>query len=731
MKPRHWVPFGLLEPNKPRHFRETLRTVWRNRDSLPYAWRILRDGVCDGCSLGPRGLRDDVIPGMHLCTTRLGLLRLNTMAAFDSARLSDVASLKTLSEEELRGLGRLPYPFIREGNERGFRRVSWDQALDAIASRLRDVPGDRMGFFATSRGLTNETYYCFQKAARLLGSNHVDLCSRLCHAATVSGLGDTLGVGAPTCSLSDLIGTDLVVLLGTNLPNNQPVSTKYLERAKREGTRIVVVNPYREPGLERYWIPSVPRSALFGTSLMDDFFAVGVGGDIAFLSGTLKHLIELGALDERFIAERTNGFDALREHLDQLSWESLESSSGLPRAEIQRFAKLYASARSAVFVYSMGLTQHRFGSDNVRAVVNLALARGMLGRPKTGIMPIRGHSGVQGGGECGVEPSKLPGGALIGSEGQAVFERLWGHPIPRVPGRRAPALVDAAGRGEVDLLYSLGGNLLDTLPDREHAREALGRVRVRIHQDLVVNPSALIPADLVVLLPAQTRYEQPGGGTSTNTERRIRFSPEIAGHPQVGEALPEWEIPCRVARRLRPELADALSPRTSAEIRAEMAQVMPSYAGIERLSQKDESIQWGGAQLFTDGFRAMPDGRARFTRLELPETRVPEGFFYLTTRRGKQFNSMVYGKSDPLTGAGRDAVFMHESDAAKLGLATGDVVELRSETGTFRGKIWIAPVKPRTLQVFWPEGNGLIPRRYDPDSGEPDYNAYVQVGSSR
>jgi molybdopterin-dependent oxidoreductase alpha subunit len=730
MKPRHLVPFGLLEPHKPRHFRETLRVLWQNRDSLPYAWRILRDGVCDGCSLGPYGLRDNVIPGMHLCTTRLTLLRLNTMGALDPAALRDVRALERSSEAELRALGRLPCPLVREGDEPGFRAVSWDDALAAIATRLRGVPGERMGFFATSRGITNEAYYTFQKAARLLGSNHVDLCSRLCHAASVSGLSDTLGVGAPTCSLSDLIGADLVVLLGTDLPNNQPVATKYLERARREGTRIVVVNPYREPGLERYWIPSVPMSALFGTPLMDDFFQINVGGDIAFLSGVVKRLIELDAIDERFVAERTDGFYALRDHLAKLEWAAIEAAAGVPHADIDRFAKLYAGARHAVFVYSMGLTQHRFGSDNVRAVVNLALARGMVGRPKTGILPIRGHSGVQGGGECGVDPGKLPGGIPVGSEAQAQLEQLWGHSIPRQPGRRAPALVDAAGRGEVDLLYSLGGNLLDTLPDRDHARSALSKVRVRIHQDLVVNPSALIPAGLVVLLPAQTRYEQAGGGTSTNTERRIRFSPEIEGHPQVGTAKAEWEIPCVVARHIRPELASVLSPSGPAEIRHEMGRAMPTYAGVEELSEKGDWIQWGGPQLFREGFPNMPGGRARFSALELPDTAIPEGRFYLTTRRGKQFNSMVYRRDDPLTGAERDAVFMSPDDASRLGLDHGSPVELRSETGTFRGRVRVADVKARTLQVFWPEGNTLIPRRYDPDSGEPDYNAFVEVRSS-
>ena len=727
MKLRHLVPFGLAEPDKPRHYTDMAKSVWENRRALPYAWRILRDGVCDGCSLGPYGLRDNVIPGVHLCTTRLRLLRLNTMPALDPAPLSDVAALERLGEPGLRQLGRLGAPMLRERGDAGFHPISWDEALAGIGQRLRDVPGERMGFFATSRGLTNETYYAFQKTARLLGSNHVDLCSRLCHAATVSGLAETLGVGAPTCSLSDLIGADLVVLLGTDLANNQPVTTKYLHHAKKRGSRIVVVNPYREPGLERYWVPSIPQSALFGTGLMDDFFQVFVGGDIAFLSGVIKRLIELDAIDRVFVAERTRGFDELEADLGRRGWDEIERSCGLPRSEIDRFARSYAKAKTAVFVYSMGLTQHRFGVDNVKAVANLALARGMLGRPRTGIMPIRGHSGVQGGGECGVDPGKFPGGTAIGAEGHARFEAAWGHPIPREPGLRAPHMVEACSRGEIDLVYSIGGNLLQTLPDRDFVRAALERVPVRIHQDLVVNPSALIPGERVVLLPAQTRYEQRSGGTTTNTERRIRFTPEIEGHPSVGQARPEWEIPGQVAAAIRPGLADALRWPDTAAIRNEMADLMPAYAGVEKLEKAGDWIQWGGERLFSSGFPGMPEGRARFAALPLPETQVPEGQFYLTTRRGKQFNSMLYGARDPLTGAARAAVFVSERDADALGLADGARVRLRSETGQYEARVRRAPVKPRTLQVHWPEGNVLISRRYDPVSGEPDYNAFVEL----
>ena len=209
----------------------------------------------------------------------------------------------------------------------------------------------------------------------------------------------------------------------------------------------------------------------------------------------------------------------------------LEQRAGVSREEMQRFAEAYSKARSAVFVYGTGFTQHEFGVDNVKAVVNLALARGMFAREKCGIMPIRGHSGVQGGGECGSEPDTFPGGFSVNGDTARRFSNLWHHPVPSKPGLNVPDMIKAAHRGEIKFLYSLGGNLLETMPEPRFINEALAKVPVRVHHDIVLNTSMLVDAnETVVLLPGQTRYEQRTGGTSTSTERRIRFTPEMPGH---------------------------------------------------------------------------------------------------------------------------------------------------------------------------------------------------------
>ncbi len=728
--PAHWAswkPFGIGEQH-PNNFNEIARALWENRDQAGFAWRILSEGVCDGCALGVAGLHDWTMPGIHLCNIRLRLLRLNTMPALDIRVLENVAALRSRTSAELRDLGRLPYPMVRHAGEAGFHRVSWDEALTLIAGRIRQAGPDRIAFYLTSRGTPNETYYAAQKAVRAMGTNSIDNAARICHAPSTVALKAALGVAATTCSYSDWIGTDLLVFVGANPANNQPVTTKYMYFAKKAGTRIVLVNAYREPGMERYWIPSVIESALFGTRLADRTFLINTGGDIAFFNGALKHILERNLIDHGFVQGFTTGFEETKAAVEAMDWADLERQSGATTAEMRAFGELAGNARTAVFVWSMGSTQHVFGEDNVRAILNLGLTRGFVGRERCGLMPIRGHSGVQGGAEMGAYATAFPGGLPITPEHAARLSEQWGFPVPDRPGLTAPEMIDAAHQGALDVLYSAGGNFLETMPDPAYIEEALARVPLRVHQDIVLSSQMLVdPADTVVLLPAATRYETPGGVTQTSTERRIMFSPEIPGR-RIGEARPEWEIFLDLARRVQPDRADRLTYPNTQVLREEIARVVPMYEGIQHLRKTGDQVQYGGPHLCAGWRFPTPDGKAHFAPVPLPRVDVPEGMFRLSTRRGKQFNSMVQERKDALTGASRDAIFMNASDAAALGLREGDRVRLCSDHGTFEGRIKLAPVALRNLQVYWPEGNVLLdPARRSPQSRVPDYNAVVRI----
>jgi molybdopterin-dependent oxidoreductase alpha subunit len=727
LDPRNWAswrPFGI-GLRKPNNYLELWKAFRSVKGRRRYAWRILNQGTCDGCALGTQGMRDWTMDEIHLCNIRLRLLPLNTMPALNASLLGDVSGLVGKKSAELRELGRLPYPLLRRKGEPGFTRLAWDEALRVAADGLRDA---RLGAYLTSRGMPNENYYAAQKAVRALGTNSVDNAARICHSPSTVALKQTIGAAATTCSYTDWIGSDLIVFIGSNPSNNQPVAMKYLYHAKKAGTRVAMVNAYREPGMDKYWVPSNAESAVFGTKITDEFFGVNVGGDIGFLNGVLKHLIENEWVDKAFVDQHTSGFEDVRLALAEQSWESLEALSGASRDDMFRLAKLLGEAKSAVLVWSMGITQHSFGEDNVRSIVNLALARGFLGRDKCGLMPIRGHSGVQGGAEMGAYATGLPGGLPITPENAAKFTDMWGFEVPTTPGLTATEMIDAAHEGELDALISSGGNFLEVLPDPGYCREALSRLKLRVHIDIVLSSQMLVPSEGdVLLLPAQTRYEMTGGVTETSTERRIIFSPEVEG-PRIGEAWPEWKIFGELAAATRPDVSGNIRFSGTPRIREEIERAVPFYAGISGLKAFGDNVQYGGRHLFADGHFSTPDGRGRFSAVEPPALERPDGSFTVATRRGKQFNSMVHERLDGFNGATREAVLMSPYDADRLDLPDGTPVELRAGERTYEGKVLRAPMMPGNLQIHWPEGNVLLDEtRRSPQARIPDYNASVTV----
>jgi molybdopterin-dependent oxidoreductase alpha subunit len=719
------VPFGLGQ-TKPQHFAEIPIIAWKNRDNLSYAWKVLSQGVCDGCALGVAGFHDWTIDSVHLCMTRLQLLRLNTMPALDPRLLEDTAALQSMSNADLRELGRIPFPFARRRGQRGFSRISWTDALQRIAARIKSSNPQRIAFYLTSRGITNETYYVAQKVARFLRTNNIDNAARLCHSPSTGAMKATLGVGASTCSYRDWWGTDLLIFFGSNPANDQPVSVKYIHEAKQTGTKVVLVNPYREPGMDRYWVPSIASSAVFGTDIADHWFPVAQGGDVAFLYGVLKCLIDRGEYDHSFVGNHTTGFEEIVHAAARLAWSDLEAGSGLPRASMEEFARLIARAKTAVLVWSMGITQHRWGADAVQMVLNLGLMKGFVGREKCGLMPIRGHSGVQGGAEMGAYATALPGGKPVTAGNAAALSAIYGFDVPPSPGLSAPEMIEAAHRGDLDVLYAIGGNFLRALPDPNYVEQALERVPLRVHQDIILTDQMLLDsAEETILLPAQTRYEQEGGGTETTTERRIAFSPQIPR--DLGEARAEWRILRDLAVEVYPDRAHLLGCDSGQAIREEIAKVVSFYAGIETLKESGESVQYGGARLCEGWKFPTPDGKAHFRAPALPDTSRETGTFHCSTRRGKQFNTIVYAETDPLTGAERDAVLMSVDDASRLHLQNGDPIKLKSDTGEFQGRVFLAPIGDGNLQVHWPEGNVLLAGGRRDAAGVPDYNAVVRI----
>ncbi|MGQ4667921.1 FdhF/YdeP family oxidoreductase [Metabacillus halosaccharovorans] len=742
-QPKHWVspiPFGLGKV-KPHHFRDTMKVAWDNKDNIGYATRILTQGVCDGCALGVSGLQDQTLKGPHMCTTRMNVLRLNTMPALKEEVVhADIDELRKYSSTDLRKLGRIPYPLIRRKGERKFSRLTWDEAMEIIANKMKQLDPKQYAFYLTSRGITNESYYVAGKVARFLGTNNIDNASRICHSPSKTALKRSIGVGASTANYQDWFGTDVLLFWGSVASNASPVSTKYMLEAKKRGTKIIVVNPYSEPAMDKYWIPSNMESALFGTKLADDFYQVNIGGDIAFMHGIMKHWFEMedrhygSAINHEFVQQHVNGYEDLVNHVKQQSWDDIIKSSGISKERIIELAELLAKSKNAVFAWALGLTMHSFATDNISQVANLALLRGYLGRKNSGLMPFRGHSSVQGSGEMGADPFVLPGSGFD-EENAKRMEQIWGFELPKWQGDIVGVTLENIvlpddHERKIKLYYLSGGNFLETMPDPDFVEKALSELDIRVHQDIILNTSTLVDAkEAVIVLPAKTRYEQEGGGTSTSTERMVYFSPQIEGNKnEIEEARAEWKIYIDLAKRVKPETAHLVEFTSGQEIRDEIAIANRDYDGIQHLKKQGDVFQWGGAWLCEGGVCPTSDGKGNLISVEIPELGKKEGQFVVTSRRGKQFNSMVYKETDPFNGADRYDVLMNAEDAKQLSIAEGEGIVVYNGFGVFQGRAKFVDIARGNLEVHFPEGNFLLPRgRYEKFAGIPDYNITVTV----
>ncbi len=736
-----YAPFGVLARKKPRHFLAVLRTLRETHGSWHKAWQML-NGPCNGCAVQTDGLRDNVLPNSpHFCLVRLGLLEEALRKDAPPRAFADAAKIRKLGNDRIERIGRLTSPLLWRRGGKGYEPISFDDAYALAGGWITEQRGDACGFFTTSKAVGNEEYYAFQQFARVVGfTNNVDSCARQCHAASVTALKATVGAGVSSGTLSDFMNTDVLVLAGTNLANNQPLVMRYIERGRAtRGGRpyVIVVNPYREPGLDRYWVPSSVRSALFGSKICDEYVPVRIGGDIAFFNGVLKVLIEDALLTDKhrtFIQTRTSEFEGVAELLAKSSLDELAGAAGVPIEKIRRVAMVLARSENALFCWGMGLTQHRRGTDNIKAFVNLALATGQLGKPNAGVAPLRGQSGVQASGECGVAPNVFPGGAPVNESSAERFSEFWSAPLSAKPGLATGPMIEAAECGDIKLLMSLGGNLRETMPDRSFIEKTLRKTPYRIRLDVMMNSDALIePGEASLIIPIRNWYEWDSVFTTTATDRTIRaFRGTI---PRDHRDLPEsWQALKQIAGRVLGSDASGFDYAHTQAIREMMDRTIGVYEGIADLSEPHRQMQWGGPYLFRNGFAGMPDNRARFATVEHDRTKTPAGYLTLTTRRGfGQWNSQhrVGANKDSLSSAvSRRDILMNPQDASDRSLVADQKIRLTTPAqasilGVCRPD---ADVRSGSVQAFWPLANDLIPLGiYDQPSTEPDYNVAVRI----
>lgn len=564
---------------------------------------------------------------------------------------------------------RLTQPLIRRGS--ALEPAGWDEALDLVARRFAEIrarhgPHALAGF--SSAKCTNEENYLFQKFMRaVIGTHNVDHCSRLCHASSVTAVNMAIGSTAMSNSIGELRDEiDCLLVTGSNTTENHPIIALEMKAAVARGARLILVDP-REIELARFatvWLRQRP------------------GTDVAVFNAMANVIIREGLYNREFVAARTEGFEELAAAVAPFTPEVAERISGVPAADLERAARIYATSPAAGIFWGMGISQHRNGTDTSLTLCNLALLCGQIGRPGTGLNPLRGQNNVQGSGDTGCLPNMLPGYAPAAAEAELQrFDALWGVRLPRERGLTSTEVIEAAHHGQVRALYVMGENPALTDPNLHHAREALAKLEFLVVQDIFLNETAELAH---VVLPAWSWAEKEG--TFTNTERRVQRVAPILRPP--GQARSDWEILCDLARRLGyPWRYDG--PEA---IFNEIRQAIPAYAGMTYARIRERGLQWpcptedhpGTRFLFAEEF---PRGRGKLHPVayldpaELPDDEYP---LVLTTGRVLYHwhGGVMTRRAEGLNEIYPDPVVeVHPEDAGRLGLSPGQRVRVASRRG--------------------------------------------------
>ncbi len=575
---------------------------------------------------------------------------------------------------------RLKKPLIRRNGV--FEEVSWDEALDYIAQRLKEIR-DKYGKDSiaglSSAKCTNEENYLFQKFMRsVIGTNNVDHCARLCHASTVVGLFKVFGSGAMTNSIEDLMSAEVFFVIGSNTTHAHPVIGTMIKKAVKRGAKLIVADP-RDVELANYATVYLPHKP---------------GTDIALINGMMNVIIQYGLWDEKFVNDRTEGFEDLKNVVEKYTPSVVEEITGVPKEDIIKAAILYATHRSAI-IYAMGITQHIAGTGNVASLANLALLTGNVGKSGTGVNPLRGQNNVQGAGDMGALPNLLPGYVGLDSPYVEKFEKEWGVEIPKKSGLTVVEMMKAVVEGRIKAMYIMGENPAVSDPDQKHVIESLKSLEFLVVQDLFMNETTQY-AD--VILPAASSLEKEG--TFTNTERRVQLLKKVVDPP--GEAKPDWWIIKELANRMGAHW----NYEKAEDIFEEIRKLVPQYAGITYRRIEKFGIQWPcptedhpGTKILHTLIFPTPNGLARFVpyeHIEPVETTNEEYPYILTTGRTYEHfhTGTLTRRIDGFNLLVPEAfVEIHPEDAKRLGIMDGDCVEVESRRGKIKVKAKIGGIK--------------------------------------
>lgn len=683
---------------------------------------MLSRNACKTCALGMGGQNGGMVNESghfpEVCKKSLQAQVADMHGAIDPDYFAshDLEYLANLTPKQAEDLGRLACPLVLEPGARHFKPLSYEHALSYLGVKLKDCLPERVAFYASGRS-SNEAAFVLQSFGRVFGTNNIMNCSFYCHQASGVALKMAVGSGTATVDLKDLELCDLLILIGANPASNHPRLMTQLANLRGRGGKVIVINPLIERPLERFHVPSQPLSLLFGADIASTYIQPLAGGDAALLVGVLKVLIDEGKVKKDFVEAHTEGWEQVFAYAASQDFGHLERISGVARGQIIDLARQIADAKGVVFAWAMGLTHHQAGVDNILAVSNLALATANVGRPGAGLLPIRGHSNVQGVGSVGVSPA-------IQDALRQSMELAYGKELSTAPGLDTYAMIEAADKEEIDFLLCLGGNLWGSNPDSTWASSAMQKVDTTVYLSTKLNPGHFHGrGKSTFILPVLARDEEPQSTTQESMFNFVRYS-DGGEHNVSGTIYSEIDILVDLAVAVLGDTPFEWSALKSRDkIRKLIADTVPGFSEIAQMDKSKREFEIPGRVMHVPNFPT-DSGRARMHNITLKEFEG-DALRLITLRSEGQFNTVVYEEHDLYRGVPhRHCILLSAEDGERLKLKDGQRVLVRGEAGYLENiEVVFGRIRAGVAAMYYPEANVLIKANIDPRSKTPAFKS--------
>ncbi|MGD1911935.1 MAG: FdhF/YdeP family oxidoreductase [Rivularia sp. (in: cyanobacteria)] len=641
-----------------------------------------------------------------------------------------INQLQQLTSLEADRLGRWSFPVILPSGKSYYELITWDKIYQIAEKAFKKTP-ERIASYSSGRS-SNEAAFLLQLMMRTLGSNNLADCSDLCHAPSSFGLKQTLGTGTSVVSLSSLKQSNCIVLAGTNAAYNHPRLMNELIKLRERGGKVIVINPMKEIGLVKFASPAFPVKSLFtGSDIASIYLQPIPGSDVALFTGIQKALLEKGKIQSEFLQAYTENWQAVIAHVENTSWETITTTCGVSQTEIESAANIIINSQKVVFAWAMGITQQRNGVDNIYSIVNTALMTANIGREGTGVMPIRGHSNVQGFGSMGVT-------VRLKKEIQQALETLLGRSLSKVKGYDTHALIEAADSGKVDTLICIGGNLYGANPDSQKVKRALSKIETIIYLATKPNLGHFhgLANKNTIIIPVFNRFENPHKTTVESGNNFVRLNDEGETHLKKFDLIAEVDFLTELAHRIHGEYpVNWRKLQDTKYVRQLIAQTIPGYEKIATIDETKEEFTIGDRILKSPQF-ATPSGKAKMFVTPLPKLKLPEikdfevadgtqgiVVVLMTGRSYAQHNTVVYQTEDKYRGIPhRNCILMNKNDVDKAGFEEHQGVTVRGNVGELENvEIIYGEVREGAGVMFYPEVNVIFKAEIEERCGTPAF----------